>query len=280
MNIIGVDLGGTKIEVGKVSNNKIEKLLKVDTKSNDSQDEIILQITSLIDRLIDKNTKNIGIAVPAVIDVEKGIVFETVNIPSWKKVPIKRILEQKYKLPVFVNNDANCFALGEKYFGIGKKYKNIAAVTISTGLGTGIIINGKLYSGYNCGAGEFGEVVFKDHNFEYYCSGKFFLNEYNIKGKELFEKAKQNNKEALIIFTKFGNNLGKVLAMVIHAIDPEIIILGGSVSKAYPYFIKSMKESLKESIYARSFSRLKLQLSKTENIVILGAASLYLDSLN
>ena len=172
MNFLGIDVGGTKIEVGKVSNNKIEKLLKVKTKSNSSQDEVISQITDLIDKLIDKNTKSMGVAVPSI--VENGIVFETGNIPSWKKVPLKKILEKKYKIPIFINNDVNCFALGEKYFGIGKKYQNMVAVTISTGLGAGIIINDKLYSGHNCGAGEFGEVVFKDHNFEYYCSGQYF----------------------------------------------------------------------------------------------------------
>ena len=277
MNLIGVDVGGTKIEVGKVSNNKIERLLKVNTKSNASQDGVISQITDLIDKLIDKNTKSIGIAVPAI--VENGIVFETVNIPSWKKVPLKKILENKYKTHVFINNDANCFALGEKYFGVGKNFQNIAAVTISTGFGAGMIINGKLHSGHNCGAGEFGEVFFRDHNVEYYCSGQYFLNEHKINGEKLFLEAKQNNKEALTIFTKFGTNLGRALAIVVHSIDPETIILGGSVSKSYQYFEKSMKESLKQSIYAKSFSKLKIQLSRTKNIVVLGAASLYLDSL-
>ena len=106
-----------------------------------------------------------------------------------------------------------------------------------------------------------------------------FLNEHKISGEKLFLKAKKNNKEALIIFTKFGNNLGKALAMVVHSINPELIILGGSVSKSYQYFKKSMKESLKQSIYERSFSKLKIRLSKTKNIVVLGATTLHLDSL-
>jgi glucokinase len=277
MNTIGIDIGGTKIKAGKVSKERIEKLLIVNTKSNASQNEVILQIASLIDKLIDKNTKNIGIAVPAIVDITNGIVFETINIPSWKKVPIKKILEIKYKIPVFINNDANCFALGEKCFGAGKNHSTIAALTIGTGLGAGIIINGKLYSGYNCGAGEFGEVVFKKHNFEYYCSGKYFLKEYSMKGEDLYKKAKQNNKKALSIYNEFGNNLGKLLAMIVHAIDPEIIILGGSVSRSYRFFEKPMKKSLKELIYARSFSRLKIKLSKSDNIIIKGAASLHRD---
>ncbi len=278
MNSLGVDVGGTKIEVGKVSNNKIEKLLSTRTHSKASQNEIISQITLLIDKLRDKNTESIGVAVPAIVDLEKGIVFEAVNIPSWKKVPLQRILKTKYKLPVLINNDANCFALGEKYFGVGKTYKNLVALTVGTGLGAGIIINGRLYSGHNCGAGEFGEVIFRDHNFEYYCSGKYFFNEYRVNGEKLLLEAKENNKKALTIFSEFGMNLGKALAMVVNSIDPEIIILGGSVSSSYRFFEKSMKRSLKQSVYARSFSRLRIQISKTKNSVVLGAASLYWDS--
>lgn len=279
MNVIGVDLGGTNIEVGKLSKEKIGTVLSVDTNSNSSKEEVISQITSLIDKLIDKDTNAIGVAVPAIVDVENGIVFETVNIPSWKRVHLKEILEEKYKIPVFINNDANCFALGEKYFGEGKKYQNLVAFVLSTGLGGGIIIKGKLYAGHNGGAGEFGQVSFKDNDFEYYCSGKYFLREHNIRGKELFEKARQNNKKALSIFKKFGSNLGKALAMVVNSIDPEIIVLGGSVTNSYKYFEKSMKESLKESTYERSFSRLKIQVSKIDHAVILGAGSLYWDSL-
>ncbi|MBS3176542.1 ROK family protein [Candidatus Woesearchaeota archaeon] len=147
-------------------------------------------------------------------------------------------MEKKYHIPVSVQNDAKCFALGEKSADHGKKFKNIVAVTISTGLRAGIIINEKLYVGYNGGAGEFGEMTFKDQNAEYYCAGKYFIKKYNKSGEELFKEANQNNPKALTIFNEFGHNLGKVLAMVVHAIDPEIIILGGSVSKAYKFFEK------------------------------------------
>lgn len=279
MNVIGVDIGKTKIAAGKVSNGRIKSLLSVKTNTSAARDEIILQITNLIDKFIDKNTKAIGIAVPAIVDVDSGVVFEVVNIPSWKKVPLKKILEKKYGLPVFINNDANCLALGEKYFGLGRKFRNFAAVTISTGLGAGLIINDKLHSGQNCGAGEFGEVLFKYHNFEYYCSGQFFLNEYKISGEELFQKAKDNNKKALSIFNTFGNNLGKALAVVVHSIDPEVIILAGSVIKSYQYFRDSMKKSLRKSIYKRSYSKLKIVMSKTKHVTVLGAAALYRDSL-
>ena len=279
MEIIGIDLGGTKIDTGIVSDNGLEKVVSKKVKSLGTQQEVISQITETIDELLCSEVKGIGIGVPAIVNVKKGIVYETVNIPSWKKVPLKDILEKKYQIPVKLNNDANCFVLAEKYFGKGKSYQNIVGLTIGTGLGAGIIINDKLHSGHNCGAGEFGEIVFKEHNIEHYCSGQFFENKYKTTGEKLFEQAKQNNLKALKIFREFGENLGEALSMIVHSVDPEIIILGGSVSNSAKYFKKSMKDSLKKLIYEKSYSELEIEVSKTNNIAILGAASLYFDSL-
>ncbi|MDD5178435.1 MAG: ROK family protein [Candidatus Nanoarchaeia archaeon] len=278
MNLIGIDIGGTKITIGKVSNKKLKDITSIKINSGSSQEKIICKIRLLIDKLIDKETKAIGIGVPAIVDTKKGIVFETVNIPSWKKVNLKQILEDKYKIPVFVNNDSNCFALGEKYFGICKKNNNFVAVSISTGFGAGIIINNKLYEGNNCGAGEFGEIFFKGKSIEHYCSGKYFIKEYKTKGELLFEKAKQKDKNALKIFNEFGKNVGEALSVIVNSVDPEVIILGGSVSKSYKFFEKSMKKSLRQLIYERSYSRLKIKQSKTKNINVFGAAALYHNS--
>ena len=279
MSFIGIDLGGTKISGGLVSNSKLVKTAYEKINSKGNEKEVLAQITQLIDELVDKKVRGIGIGVPAIVDVDKGIVFETVNIPSWKNVPLKRILERKYGVPVFVNNDANCFALGEKYFGKGKKYQHIVAITLGTGVGAGIIINGKLYAGHNCGAGELGEAPFLDKRIESYCSGKYFLKQHGISGEELYQKALQRDPNAIDLFKIFGHNLGKALAMVVHTIDPEAIILGGSISKAYRFFEKSMKQSLQESTYQRSYSRLKIYVSKEANIAVIGAASLCYDSL-
>src|SRR5690606_24955530 len=112
--------------------------------------------------------------VPSVVDVDKGIVYDVQNIPSWKEVPLKAIMEERYGVPVQVNNDANCFALGEKYFGQGRDSKAFIGLTLGTGLGAGIILNDKLYAGPNCGAGEFGMVPYLDYHYEYYASGQFF----------------------------------------------------------------------------------------------------------
>jgi len=183
-------------------------------------------------------------------------------------------LEKKFKIPVFTENDANCFVLGEKYFGKGKKYKNIAGVIIGTGLGTGIIINEKLYSGSNGGAGEFGQITYLKHNVEYYCSGKFFEKEYKMKGESLYERVLKNDAKAFRIFNEYGKHLGKALSIIINSTDPEIIILGGSASKAYRFFKNSMICSLKESVYRRTFQSIRITVSDNKDAALLGAASL------
>ena len=274
MKVIGIDVGATKISAGLVNNNKLIKILKTNTEAHKSQNEIIKNITKLIDQLIDNSVKGIGLGVPAIIDLKKGMAYEAANIPSWKKVPLKQILEKKYRIPVKINNDAKCFALGENKFGEGKGYDSMAGITIGTGFGTGIIIEGKIYCGYNCGAGEFGQIKFKDKDIDFYCSGEFFLKKYKLKGEQLQERAERKDQKALKIYREFGDNLGKALSTVINSIDPELIVLGGSVSQAYPFFKQSMLSSLKQNIYQRTFSRLKIKVSKNKEISVLGAASL------
>ena len=279
MKVLGIDIGGTTIDSGIVSGYKLEKTVQEKINAQGTQQQVISQITSLIDQLINTDVQGIGIGIPGIIDVKNGIVVELANIPSFDRVPLKDILEERYKLPISIDNDANCFALAEKYFGKAKPYKNIVAVILGTGFGAGIIINNKLYHGNSGSAGEFGHIAFKEHTVEYYCSGQYFQKEFNINGEELFEKAEKKDKKTLEIFDKFGYNIGKTLAKVVNSIDPEIIILGGSVSKAYKFFKKSMIKSLKESIFKRSYERLRIKVSDLDKPGILGAASSCYDSL-
>lgn len=275
MEIIGIDVGGTKIAAGIVSDNKIKKIVSTKTNANAKKEVITSQVVNLVDKLINKNIKGIGIGIPGIVDSEKGFIFETPNIKSWKNVPIKKILEKKYKIPVLINNDASCFALGEKYFGAGKKYKNMVGLIVGTGFGAGVIIDGKIYSGNTGGAGEFGQIKFRDHNIEYYCSGNYFLKEHKKTGKELQEKAAKKDKKTLKIFNKFGENLGKGIAVIVRSIDPELIVLGGGASKGYTFFEKSMRTSLKKLIPKISYSKLKIKQSKLKHAGVIGAACLH-----
>ena len=268
MTRIGIDLGATKMQLGLVSNNKILRMIKKPTKPDRNQDEILNDLIEQIDHLFSKNIESIGIGVPTIVS-KSGIMYQTHNISALKEVKIKEILENRFKVPVFVDNDSNCFALGEKNFGKGKKYKNFVGVTLGSGLGTGIIINNKLYRGGEFGgAGEFGRSPFLDGTLEDYCSGKFFINKYHTPGSVLFKK------KSLKIFKEFGVNLGHGLAIITNALAPEAIIIGGSISKSHQLWEDSMRTTLKEWTFNKIFENLKIIFSDNTNISILGASSL------
>lgn len=280
MGALGIDVGGTNIRVGFVENNSLVRIEKEKIKADGTEDEIINQIQSLIEKFSIEQIEGIGIGVPGVVEIEKGIVYDVQNIPSWKEVHLKEKLEIKYQLPVYVNNDANCFTIGEKQFGCVKEFKNIVGLAIGTGLGAGLIFNNHLYNGRNCGAGEFGMIPFKDHNYECYCSGQFFKNEYGLTGKEVTEKAELGDKKALDIFSQFGLNLGEAIKMIMFAVDPEVIVLGGSISNSFKFFKGAMWSSIKKFPYGKAAENIKIKVSETKYMAVLGAAALYFDALS
>jgi len=275
---IGVDLGGTKVSIGKVEENRIVKHTSSDISAEESEKQILNEIIQAVEEIFDPGVAGIGVGVPSVVDVEKGIVYEVQNIASWKKVPLKEILESHFHKPVYVNNDANCFAVGEKHFGKGRKFSNFVGVTIGTGLGAGIIINDRLYCGPNCGAGEFGSIPYKESILEYYSGGQFFMGEYGIKGDQVYARAKQGDKNALEIFEQFGTHVGEAMMIIMFAVDPEAIIIGGAISQAFSFFEKSMRERMKTFPYKHAVERLVIEITDKPQIAVLGAAALYYDA--
>jgi glucokinase len=228
--------------------------------------------------LIDPAVAGIGIGVPSVVDVAAGIVYDVQYIPSWVEVPLKQLLEVRYGKPVFVNNDANCFALGELYFGKGRGAGSMIGLTLGTGLGGGVIIHNKLFAGYNCGAGEIGLLPYKDNVLEYYCSGSFFKNVYGLDGVQVFEAALSGDVRALELYAELGVHVGQGIKAVIYTYDPEVIVLGGSVSQAYDLFSETMWKEIRTLVYAKTLERIRVEVSELANSGILGAAALYYDA--
>jgi glucokinase len=277
INIIGIDLGGTHVRAGIVADGKLGDIQSVRIPSSGTVEEVLKIIFELVDPLANQNVIAIGIGVPSVVDTN-GIVYDVQNIPSWKKVELKKIMEERYNRPVSVNNDANCFALGEKYFGKGRDFHSMIGLTIGTGLGAGIIINDRLYAGVNCGAGEFGCVEYLDQFVEYYASGQFFENCYQTKGEVVYKKALEGDPLSIMIFEEFGTHLGNAIRMILYTYCPELIVFGGSISKAYPLFQERMWKRINTYIYSDTLNHFHLEISGLENSGILGAASLYYDS--
>jgi glucokinase len=279
MDILGADLGGTNFRVGLVRDGRLIRSSSAAINAAGTEREVFAQLCALIDREMSPETAGIGVGVPGVVDLSAGVVYDVHNIPSWKKTPLKELLENRCRIPVRVNNDANCFAAGEKYFGKARPYNCAVGMIMGTGFGAGIIADGGLYSGANCGAGEFGMIPYLDGIFEHYCSGQFFRRMHNTGGGEAFRLAETGDAGALRMFDEFGGHVGEALKMIMYAVDPQIIVLGGSVSKAFRFFEKPMRAALGNYAYPRSLDRLKVEVSDTENIAILGAGALYLDSL-
>ncbi|MBS1948898.1 MAG: ROK family protein [Bacteroidetes bacterium] len=276
--IIGIDLGATNIRGGLVTGNVLSQIFSRKIKNDGTVEEVMDDVFFIIDKLMGKKVAGIGIGVPSVVDMEEGIVYDVQYIPSWKEVHVKKILEDRYHVPVFVNNDANCFALGEYYFGKGKTARDLIGLTIGTGLGAGIVINHRLYAGSNCGAGEFGMVGYLDHCFEYYSSGQFFANVHHADGQQVFEKAEKGDSEAKQWYAEMGMHLGNAIKMIMYAYDPSLIVFGGSVRFAYPYFSETMWQQINTFAYHKSIKKLRIEISELENSGILGAAGLCYDA--
>ena len=278
ITVIGVDLGGTKVKAGRIIGEDLADSHVIPVTSQGPQQQVIDEVISAIEVVFTDEVEGIGIGVPSIVDIENGIVWDVVNIPSWRKVPIKAILEERFKIPVYVNNDANCFAVGEKYFGEGKGYSNMIGLIIGTGLAAGIIIQDKLYNGVNGGAGEFGMIPYRDQYFEYYASGQFFRNVHGMDGAEVFRKSGEGDSQALRIFEEFGHHLGKMIASIMYAFDPELIVLGGSVSRAHSCFRETMWQEIRKVVYRPVVENLKIRVSTEPDIALFGAAALYYDS--
>ncbi len=276
-NIIGVDIGGTSIRAGVVSKGATGMIVYDRIQSLGSKEDVIRQLFGTIDKVIDSSVNAIGIGVPGLVNANEKMVYDVVNIPVWKEINLQAIIEERYKIPVLVENDANCFALGEFHFGLGKNVNSMIGLTIGTGLGSGIIINKKLYAGKNGGAGEFGMMEYLDNNYEYYASGSFFKNKYNQDGELIFLQAQEGNKDALKKYEEMGMHLGRAIQSILYALDIELIVIGGSVRHAFNFFKETMWQQISKIAFQRVFKNVIIEVSQLENAGILGAAALHVN---
>ena len=157
---------------------------------------------------------------------------------------------------------------------MNKGYKDIVCVALGTGVGAGIVIDGKLYNGSNTGAGEIGCMPYLEYDYESYASSSYFTRVHGISGKEAFQRALAGDPEALEIWKKAGHHIGNLMKAILFAYDPLAIIMGGSISNAYEFFAPAMKETLSTFPYPETVKKLEIRISKKEDISILGASTL------
>lgn len=272
---IGVFLGGKYLLSGLIYDEKLTKCFKKEINNLDTQEKVMNEVLLAIEAVFDSQVVGIGIGVPSQVDTSRGIVYNTVNIPSWKEVHLKDLLEQRFKVPVMVNNDANCFTIGEKYFGKAIDYCNVVGLILGTGMGCGIWVDHKLYAGANCGAGEFGSIPYRDYDYEYYCTIGYFVEKYGVKYNVLIHRAKEKDKIALAIMEQFGIDIGNAIKTIMYAVDPEVVVIGGVLAEAFPFFEKSMRKTIRSFRYKVSVEKLQVLADDSPYMAVLGAAALF-----
>ena len=272
--ILGLDIGGTSIKAGLLLGGQLQAIRSIPTPALESQELILETLAAFIESYLPQSFAGIGIGIPGLVDAQMGIVLGLANIPSFQHVELRDFLVNRFGKPVWINNDANCFALGVHQFGIGQGFQNLVGITLGTGVGAGIIIHGKLYSGVNSAAGEWCGTPYLDRTFEDYCSGKFFNRVYQSKHKTIAKLAQEGDPIALQAFDEFGRHVGELLKVILFSLAPEAIVLGGSIRKTYPLFEKSMRATLQTFPYTSVLAKLQVLVSDLDETAIHGAVAL------
>ena len=270
---LGIDVGGTNLVLGLVRENQIIKRVSHPwSPRNANLKETIDFISEKISGMITPDTRKIGIGVPSVVDINRGIVYDTANIPAWKEVPLKDILEERFHIPVVLNNDANCYAMGVYgQYPEDEKPEVLVVITLGTGGGIGIVDRGRLFPGTNCGAGELGSLPYGGAILESFCSKQFF-NRNEVDSLEVSKAAREGDTKAKALFEEFGHNMGVLLSTVILAYDPSHIVFGGGIANNYDLFREAMMEYLKTDFpYQNSIEKLTIDVCTGNDIPVLGA---------
>lgn len=272
---IALDLGGTNIRAAVVDCNSIIEKRSQPCKAQEEADVVTDQIISLIAPLLSPQIDGIGIGVPSVVDPYEGIVYNACNIPSWKEVHLKSLLENRFGIKTLVNNDCNCFVLGEYYYGATRGLKDVVGITLGTGVGSGLILDGKLYSGSLCGAGEVGSLPYLDSDYEHFCSSLWFRDRHNTTGAELAERAFNGDPEAKAVWEEFGKNLGELTKAILFAYAPQALVVGGGIAEAIPFFRDSWEKTVRSFPYRRIAEGCRLLKAEVKDANLLGAAMLF-----
>lgn len=309
---IGVDVGGTNIAVGLVDENG--KIIATGSRPAEPKrgyaamakdiGEISLELIKRCSLKIE-DIKSMGIGVPGVADNEKGIVLRAVNL-YWTKVPLVREIHKYIDIPIHMDNDANVAALAEGVFGAGRGTNSSVTITLGTGVGSGFVLNGRVFNGAHHFAPELGHIVIGDNGIRCNCGKIGCLETYasataliregkkavlkdrnslilklaggepeTITAKNVIDAAKQFDKTAMMIFNDYVKYLAIGIVNIINILDPEVIILGGGVANAGDFLLKPLKKEVQENILFKDLPYADIKKAELGNDAgIIGAAIL------
>lgn len=297
--VLAIDLGGTKIVAALVApGGKIQAREHHPTLANEGQQAVIGRITLAIDRLLGNNNielarlHGISLATAGAIDSQRGIVTLSPNLPGWRNVPLRDIVEKKYGISTFMVNDANAAALAEHRFGAGKGASNLLYVTVSTGIGGGIIIDGRLYEGESGAAGEVGHMTIDINGpkcncgsygcLEMYASGTAVAREAarriqqgeksslstmvegrleDITAEIVDRAARDGDSLASAVISHAARYLGIGMANLVNILNPEMIVFGGGMSKMGDRLLEPVRQAIDERAYTISAQAVRLDVA-------------------
>ena len=291
--VIGIDLGGTAIKLGRfTTKGECLQSLTVPTPQPQYPEPVLAAVADAIATLDpDHQAAAIGIGTPGPADITGRIARIAINLPDWLDVPVADILELQTQRPVIVANDANCAGLGETWLGAGQDYQNLILLTLGTGVGGCIILNGQLFVGHDGCAGELGLVTLdpKGHechsgntgSLEQHVSAQAIRREMGMEPGELATLAEQGDEDAISFWQHYGHLLGLGLVSSIYVLNPEVVIIGGGISAAAPYFLPATQTEITQRIRPRYRSNLKLLTATLGNRAgMVGAAKLAIDHIS
>jgi len=265
---IGVDLGGTNLRVAAVDGHgSLREKVTLSARNSAGRDAVIQEmcqaVASLGARFGKADLSGIGIGVPGVIDLAKGILRESPNLPGWAEYPVKAEIERRLGATVFLENDANAAALGEQWLGAAKGVADTAILTLGTGIGGAVIFGGKIWHGMTGMAGEFGHMTLNPEGPVCKCGNRGCLEEYasatavvrmardvglargGSTAREVYELALAGNDAANGVFHRVGKALGIAVANLINALNLPLVVVGGGVSEAWDLFAPALFDELR-----------------------------------
>jgi glucokinase len=286
--VIGIDLGGTAIKLGRFTEDGIcLQSLTVPTPQPAYPDETIEMMSYAIDKLAPSlvNISAIGIGTPGPADINGRVAKIAINLEGWIDIPVATIIQSRTGIPAIVGNDGNCAGLGENWLGAGRNYRNSILLTLGTGVGGAVFINGELFTGHAGSAGELGLISFdpdghqcksgNNGSLEQFLSGQAIRRITGKEPQEMGKLAAAGDRSALEFWDNYGRNLGIGLTSIIYILTPEVAIIGGGISASAKYFLPAAQREIERRVMETSRPKFKLIAAELGNQAgITGAAKL------
>lgn len=285
--VIGIDLGGSAIKLGRFDwKGNCLQSLTVATPQPAYPEAVLTTIVDAIPQLDpDRKTVAIGLGTPGPADATGRIARIAINLEGWHDIPLADWLEAKTGKPTVLANDANCAGMGEYWLGSGRHFRNLILLTLGTGVGGAVILDGNLFVGHEGAAGELGLITLNpdgpecnsgnNGSLEQYASVRAIRRRTGLEPDELAVKAQTGDAEAIAFWQAYGRDLGAGLASLVYVLTPEAVIIGGGVSASAEFFFPTVWSELERRVLPSSRSGLQLLKAELGNQAgMVGAAKL------